>query len=133
MAHRLTDFARRHLSLIAYLIVVIAGIVGFSIVKSLYNDIQSERAARARDVDRVLIIADAVNMNQCKEIENLKAAIVLTIEEADRSIDSIDYYRLYPTEAAKAHERNRQAIEKFSPRSCDSIPKVSSIIGENSG
>ena len=59
-----------------------------------------------------------VNAAQCSSLVNLYAVIRKSLEDADKAIDELDYYRLHPLERMRAHERNRETLHRFRNPPC---------------
>lgn len=87
-----------------YLILAIA--VGFALWRDA--EIRRENVARINDV----------NASQCLSLTNLYSVIRKTLEDADKAIDTIDYYEEHPAERARAHERNRATLMLFHQPPC---------------
>jgi len=99
---------RRHnrRGLIGYLILS-AAIVA-ALTATWFND-------RNLDNNRVERIAqiNQINTAPCKSLRNLYIVIRKSIEDGNRAIDEISYYKAHPAERLRAHARNRETLELF--------------------
>lgn len=82
-----------------YLILAVA--VGFA----LWRD-ASIRDENVRHLNRV-------NASQCESLRNLYNVIRKSLEDSDKAIDELAYYKAHPEERAKAHARNQATLMLF--------------------
>ena len=90
---------RRRLNLVGYLILSTAVVLAFWRV----DQIRSEAITHVNEV----------NASQCASLRNLYNVIRKSLEDSDKAIDEIAYYKQNPVERARAHERNRATIAAF--------------------
>lgn len=82
-----------------YLILAVA--VGFA----LWRD------ASIRDEN--VIQLNKVNASQCASLRNLYNVIRKSLEDSDKTIDELAYYKTHPEERAQAHARNQSTLMLF--------------------
>lgn len=105
------SWAGRHLGLIGYTILTAAVAAAFLAVGLNNRKIEDARRERVAQLN-------AVNEAQCDALRNLYAVIAKTVRDNDAAIDTFEYYRSHPEEAAAAHRRNLETLEKFKTPAC---------------
>lgn len=79
--------------------------------KATIARVEAARAERVMQINRI-------NQAQCASLRNLYSNLQLTIEQSDKTIDTLAYYRGNPQEKAAAHRYNRQVIGRFREPPC---------------
>ena len=104
-------WVRRHLALTGYLVLAVAVVLAF--FATWVND---RRITEAR-IERLQQLNE-VNKAQCRSLKNLYAVIRKTLKDADKAIDELIYYQVYPKERVRAHQRNRKTLAMFKTPPC---------------
>jgi predicted membrane chloride channel (bestrophin family) len=72
----------------------------------------NDRQAENRETQTVL----------CREIENLKSSIRVTVTRSVKTLPKLAYYQQHPSELANAQQQNRAVLKRFAKRDCDTAP-----------
>lgn len=75
--------------------------------------LESARLERLRQVNEI-------NTAQCASLRNIYTLLRSTVEESDRRLDNIQYYRQHPAELADAHATNLAILLRFRTPPCPS-------------
>lgn len=85
--------------------------------RAVRASIENDRKIEAARLERVRQI-NHVNQAQCASLANLYSIIRLTLQQSDKSIDQITYYRTHPLERRRAHMQNALTLAKFRTPPC---------------
>lgn len=111
MVRQVRWWAHRHGGVIGFAILAAAVVLAFFF--TWMNDRETDRNRRER-IQQI----NLVNTSQCQSLQNLYRVIRKTLQDSDRAIDELAYYRQFPEERRRAHARNAETLELFRVPPC---------------
>lgn len=96
---------------IGYLILTLA------VVGAFYASYENDQRIEQARIERLKQL-NVINTSQCRSLQNLYTVIRKSLRDADAAIDELAYYRQYPAERKRAHQRNTQTLDMFKTPPC---------------